>query len=107
MPDKFFSESDKALLRFAAASKIEDGEEWIELPGPSWWWPDVTGRRRDRRNDAEANQWYTVHGFDIDGDDLWGYARARQVLMKEKPTKNWIKNMVHNDDELVWDQFRM
>lgn len=105
-PERFFSRSDKALLRFAFANLAATDEEWIELPGPAAWWPDVTGRRKDTADDKKALDWYLKNGFDILDDDVQGYLDAAEAIRQKEPPKDWVKNLVHEDDELIWEQFR-
>lgn len=105
-PERFFKRSDKALLRFAVANLTATSQKWIDLPGPAQWWPDITGKEEDTVSDREASDWYLKNGFDILGDDIQGYLDAAKAIRQVHPPKNWIQNLVHEDGEIIWDEFR-
>lgn len=81
--------------------------EWVDLPGPAKWWPSITGKPKDAKKDKKAIRWYAKNGFDFSLKDINGYEFALKALgMKDYPL-DWVRSLVHEDGELVWDRYRM
>lgn len=97
----WFSHDERRILRAIWGCS---SDEWVTLPGPVEWWPDVKGD--GSRSDRAAIKWYEKHGFGLPKFDAQAYRTAAYLLFKDKsfsPPANWQEHMVHADGELAWD----
>lgn len=97
-PSTFFSRHERKILQAYWGASTD---KWVDLPGPSHWWPDVLGK--DLKQDRMANQWYRRHGFDLPSHDQAAYRKALKfVRSKRPPPGDWVNNLIHPDGDLVW-----
>lgn len=98
-PAQFFDPKEIKVLQALWALSTK---EWVTLPGPSEWWPDVTGDGSVR--DLEAQVWYRKNGFDLPGFSRRRYRKAMNLIMSKRmsPPHNWQQSLLRPGQDLVW-----
>ncbi|OAG33766.1 hypothetical protein AYO21_12168 [Fonsecaea monophora] len=89
-PKRFFSAAERGLLRCIWGA---DDNEWVDLPGPAYFWPDKP-------------EWYAKNGFEPRVDQKDNYKKALAALNGEF-VEEWEDHLLHSQApyDLVWNRF--
>ncbi|KAK5083425.1 hypothetical protein LTS08_003616 [Lithohypha guttulata] len=98
-PHLYFDEDDKQILRFDWG---QSNSEWLELPGPAEWWPDVTGQADDAEADRDALAYYESNGFYVAQYPSRAYRTILRVIRERQPPKGFDHCVLHEGPEIVW-----